>query len=376
MEVTLDDFKQCFDMDFIYKKKERLTLDSGKQINAITFKYHYWDGKEFNQNYDLLKECRGISFDLDTGKLLSLGLHKFFNYMEPFGLYNTLNHDEFSTGYVFTKLDGSCVIPTVFEDGTVLLKTGKGFLTEVAVSATTHFPYKDFVKWLKSIEQYAIFEYVSSSNPVVVKYNNINNDIFHKFICTRIRKKDGTYINELDFVEICKEWKIPTPDFHKFNNIEEVLEFNKNITNFEGFVWSKENKFIKFKSDWYNINHRINTNLRERDVCEAFFNNTLDDLKSQIIILGRYDISPVLEIENNILCKIAEAEKEIKHYIEEYNTDKYNYSNFYNIVKCSKYCAIIMKKIKNPEYDYFDNMFKILKEHLISKSSILKIYWN
>ena len=375
MKLTLKEFNQCFELDFIYKKKEVLTLNSGKKINAITFKYHYWDGKEFNQNYDFLKECRGISFNLDTGKLISIGLHKFFNYMEPFGLHNTLTNDEFSTGYVFTKLDGSCVIPSLFEDGTILLKTGKGFLTEVAVSATENFPYKKFVKYLDSVGQYAIFEYISHVNPVVVKYENTNN-VFHNFICTRIRKNDGSYVNESLFTDICKEWEIPTPDFHKFNNVEEVLEFNKGITNFEGFIWSKENKFIKFKSDWYNANHRINTNLRERDVYEAFFDNTIDDLKSQIIILNQHDISPVLNIEDNILCKIKEAEREIKQHVETYKLNYMeNYAEFYKKIKSSKYCGIIMTKIRNEDYDYVEDMLKVLKKELVPKSSLLKIYW-
>lgn len=376
MELNLDDFKTCFDMDFIYKKKEKLTLNSGKTVNVVTFKYHYWDGKEFNTNYDLLKECRGISFDLDTGKLLSLGLHKFFNYMEPFGVQNTLTPDEFSTGYTFTKLDGSCVIPTLFEDGTILLKTGKGFLTEVAISATKNFPYRKFVEWLDSVQQYAIFEYISHINSVVVKYNNNTNEIFHNFVCTRIRKKDGSYVNELDFAEICKEWEIPTPDFHKFNSVDEVLEFNKDVTNFEGFIWSKGNKFIKFKSDWYNANHRINTNLRERDVYEAFFDNTIDDLKSQIIILNQYDISPVLDIENILLGKIKEAEKEIKHYIEMYKSAYVNnYAEFHKKIKHSIYCGIVMTKIRREDYDYVDDMLKVLKKELIPQSSLLKIYW-
>jgi len=129
-----------------------------------------------NERLALLRECRGITFRLSTGELISRPLHKFFNIgerrdVDPEAIDFNKPHR------ILTKLDGSMLRPIMTKNG---LRWGtKMGVTDVAKIAeefinNNNTQYNDFATWCIKSDLTPIFEWCSLKQRIVISYSEDN----------------------------------------------------------------------------------------------------------------------------------------------------------------------------------------------------------
>lgn len=124
------------------------------------------------------RECRGLIFCKETGKILRRPFSKFFNIGER---DETQLHllDFTGSHEVFTKEDGSMVTPfeVGFGSGVIRWATKMG-LSDVALNAEVFVAenpkYQEFAKWCIANRLTPIFEWVSRKNRIVLDYPEDN----------------------------------------------------------------------------------------------------------------------------------------------------------------------------------------------------------
>ena len=83
-----------------------------------------------------------------------------------------------------------------------------------------------------------------------------------------------------------------------------LLDSLKTAVNTEGYIiYHKNGMKTKVKCPWYTINHRIMTELRERDIALAVIEETIDDMKAALVTQGK-DLAPVLAIEDAVIFQL------------------------------------------------------------------------
>ena len=126
--------------------------------------YVYESGDSFSN--PILRECRGIKFDLD-GDLIGRPLHKFFNYGQKEIVY-----DWGAPHTIMTKMDGS-MVHTAMINGELRLCTRMG-VTDHAMAAEKLLTLRQKIE-LQSLSIYdqstVTFEYVAPENRIVIDYD-------------------------------------------------------------------------------------------------------------------------------------------------------------------------------------------------------------
>lgn len=275
MHITLN--------DMLHLKKDKRIAFKEETINGtdvIIVSYMISDNDMWKQ--PLALETRGITFNKATGECICRPFHKFFNLGE-----NDWSHlSNFDTD-VFTiedKRDGSMLTP-VLVNGKICWKTKKSFHSDVAVEASiTASLIPGFNRWCESIINNGytpIFEYTSINNRVVIDYGTES-----RFTLLAIRQiSSGVYIDiDVDCpVNVIQRFKV--------ESLEQFIPTIPSMKGIEGFVITLNRKDgplekIKVKTQWYLDNHRVMTDLRERDVVEAALNENLDDIKASVSLAG------------------------------------------------------------------------------------------
>jgi len=227
----------------------------------------------------LLRECRGITFDTATGKVISRKYHKFFNLGERAETLPTAI--DWSKPYRrFKKLDGSMITPLLIR-GEVRFCTKMG-LTGVAAPvdawAEDRVEYHEFCKYWMSQGKTPIFEWCSRIQRIVIDYP------VTQLILTAIRDNEsGEYMDALELKEEAASYGIPVCSFsHEQTGLDEdVVEEIRAIEGEEGdvFRWA-DGTMIKLKGEWYSLLHRTLDHLHhEKDVIRLILDEKLDDVK-------------------------------------------------------------------------------------------------
>lgn len=339
-------------------------FDHLRSEKMITFKEEtiHWDGAVFKftiisymiQTPDLwklplAKECRGITFNTDTGELVSMPFEKFFNVGEN---EETQRHNLPTSKPIITdKRDGSMVTPVLLthpETGEqkVVFKTKKSFYSEVAIEANKHAPQaiKDSCIWLLQMAATPIFEFTHPDWKIVIDYGE---GPTWRLIAIR-DNYDGAY----DFINtewLSNTFSIESVDKYNFKDINELdPEHTEGV---EGWVlyWPEENLRVKLKTKWYLDRHHANTELRERDVVKMILDETIDDMKSFLTTLGK-DLSPIERLERAVSSCVVEIQQEVeKRYEEVKHLDRKDVA-VQN--KGWKYFGLLMKMYSGGEPDY------------------------
>ena len=119
------------------------------------------------------RECRGITFCNETGKVISRPAHKFFNVSEREET-SIQNIDISEDHIILDKLDGSFIRPFRTNDGIMRVGTKMGE-TDVAALAKPFFDrpeYKEMAEWCADKDMTPVFEFCSRKNRVVLDYGS------------------------------------------------------------------------------------------------------------------------------------------------------------------------------------------------------------
>lgn len=226
------------------------------------------------------RECRGIIFDTESGRLIHRRLHKFFNVGEcP---ETQLDQFDLSQPHVILeKLDGSMITPVQTQDG---LRWGtKMGVTDVALPVeefvSQHPEYVKFVDRWGPISGYTpIFEWCSRKQRIVVDYPE------DRLVLIAIRhNQSGHYLNYAAMVSEAESFGIPVVACRPGTaaNMQNLMEHTRDLVGAEGYVIRfDDGHMAKIKGAWYLQLHRVKDEIRlEKNVVQLLASGTIDDVR-------------------------------------------------------------------------------------------------
>jgi RNA ligase len=233
----------------------------------------------------LKREFRGITFNKETGEVVSRPFHKFFNLNEA-----EESKEERLKGKEFIfreKLDGT-MIHFLLHKGAPLPLTQKSFKNEQTERAREIVErdrrLKEFIVLMLKKGITPIFELVSPDFQIVVPVSE------EKLYLTELRQNEnGKYLLERYEREVL-ELGIPLPK-KRVLTLERALKELEGTENIEGFVlkdFSKEEPFplfVKLKSPWYYERHYIFTylhNIPDHKLFKLFLDGKADEFFSKL----------------------------------------------------------------------------------------------
>ena len=229
------------------------------------------------------RECRGITFRLSTGELLSRKYHKFFNLGER--IETMLDCIDWTQPHrILEKLDGSMITP-VIAGGRVRFCTKMG-LTGVALPAE-EFAYTNAINYVGFCEQMMafgltpVFEWCSRKQRIVLDYPK------DALILTAIRVNvTGGYLTYADMLDKAAEWDIPVVKAVAggTEDISEFLREMDGLEDAEGFVIRfDDGHMVKVKGAWYLQLHKMLDLLKnEKELIRLILEEKLDDVLSMV----------------------------------------------------------------------------------------------
>ena len=232
-----------------------------------------------HHNMKIRRECRGLIFDTETGKLLSRPYHKFFNVGErEETAINKVNLYE--PHVVLEKLDGSMIRPIPTKEGFRLAT--KAGITDVAMNAEVfiadNMDYVDLIRGLIEGGMTPIFEWCSRKNRIVVDYPE------DQLILTAIRDTvTGLYIHYAEMVEIAEHAGIPVVKAVDGLAVQDINLFVKQVREWddgEGVVLRFDTgHMVKVKADDYVLRHKSKDAInQEKNVLQTILDDAVDDL--------------------------------------------------------------------------------------------------
>ena len=296
------------------------------------------------------RECRGISFDKDTGNLIAIGLQKFFNLNQREETQMS-NINWFSHHTVMDKRDGSLIFPRYLKNRTYL-GTRKGD-TDVAKMAQKFIKesssgYIGFIEEMRQKKITPFFEFFCKENMIVVDYGQPSLIL----LCAR-HMENGSYLSQNELEDISGKYNIPI-----VNTFDVKLSVNSDFFNTaskevdkEGYIIRFENGYtIKVKNEWYVNLHRIVSGLNTRkNVCKLILDGTIDDVLPQLPRDRRQNI-----------------EEFSMHFWDFYNLFAYKIKSLWIDIKNKSDSSWSRKEwaseIKNVDKDYMYIMFKLLDD--------------
>lgn len=250
--------------------------------NFVKFGTVYSSDTHFN---DLaLRQCRGITFNKETGELVSLPFPKFFNIneTEENRLYKLKKEKIVRT---MDKLDGSMIHTFIVNDTICCCtKMGNDNAQSIASSKIIHsssYDYKALIHEASAQSITPLFEYTSPNNQVVIPYKTDALTLIG-LRCMRTGK-----MLSLDHF---KHFDIPIVDSHEEYTTESLLQKVLRERLSEGYVALYETgELVKFKTPWYTNNHKVLTLFRLRDVAKAHLEGSSDDIIAILRTLNEYE---------------------------------------------------------------------------------------
>ena len=292
------------------------------------FNYRITPYTEFEKFFHLgSKELRGLTFVKEmNGDIYKrfIMLEKFWNVGENLG--NTIEDlKKKKISNIMLKQDGSLISFISLPNGKIIAKTKQGFTNDQCDAANniykTNDAIKKFVNYCLNNNIAVMFEYVSFSNRIVLKYDKTD------LILIRARNNNtGEYldIRNLDTpgITLC-------PFEEKYTNLDEIIDICKTLENAEGFVIQFDDQsMVKQKTDWYFHRHRLVDSIkRENDLIQLILDEKIDDVLSELTnqeeidfingiikVVGKYVVSTSNEV-NKLVNDYREIEKRINNAI-------------------------------------------------------------
>lgn len=319
-------------------------------------------------NEEFAKECRGITFDTATGKILSRTLHKFKNVGESDDTQPDLIPWE-RIVRVMDKRDGSMITPVLMPDGTIKCKTKKTFTSAEAIAATEFLhqiievdgvkdqPYLECVRDALKYGMTPTFEWTSPRFPIVLTYDKDELTLLH------IRDNiTGRYLSEAEmkcFMPAANPNLFPIVenliaqfigvDFVAWDYLRREAETRTGV---EGWIiQADDGEMWKIKTKWYIDLHHSVTFTRWRDVARTVAEDKSDDLKAAFA-LTRRSIEPILEVERTINSALRTTEAAVNAHVGNGRLLNRTVKDMALAFKEHELFGLIMRRYRGQEVDY------------------------
>lgn len=263
-------------------------------FNISVFNYRLAQYKDFvtpieNRPDVKAYEMRGLTFVFNTdGTLFKrfILLEKFFNINQvPETMYSVVK--DYKIKFINNKEDGSIASFIQLPNGKIIGKSKMGFDNEQANGINRIYKTREdiynFVNWCIENNIIPIFEYVSPSNRIVLKY--LKEDL----ILLRMRDSiTGKHIDMKDHLD-----KIDTIRMAPFEDdmmdLDTLIEVIAKQVDKEGVIVQAVDSvgkdfFFKIKTPWYCERHGLLTNdiYREHIIIKYILEDKIDDILGQI----------------------------------------------------------------------------------------------
>jgi len=278
---------------------------------------------ELDRQYSILRECRGLTFCKDTGRVANRKFAKFFNINEKPETQSSLI-DWSRPHVIFEKLDGSMITPlhlgNMEDIGPETLRwCTKMGMTDVALPVE---------EWVRSNEHYArwaahtvyagftpIFEWCSRQQRIVIDYPE------DRLVLTAIRHNDtGEYLSYEEMLKVQNHGiEVVRALDGNIQNIEQFMADTRDLEGAEGYVIRfDDGHMVKAKGAWYCQIHKTKELLTfEKDVFALILSENLDDAKAFMSEedrqrVDRFNDALLLEVEKTAvrISEIADKGKE------------------------------------------------------------------
>lgn len=318
------------------------------------------------------RELRGHTYRKDTGELIGVAFHKFFNVGEREETqFDKINWNNV-VDYTFDKMDGSMINAVVLFSkdritAEVFFKTKKSFYSDVALEFTKWFweqPKAD--EWADGIVELAengfspIFEFFHPEWQIVINYGEP-----HMWWLNTRYWDNGKYYDGIT--------NNPLPDMPKapmeiWDVKADMADRQQTVEGVEGWIVydHAKNELYKVKTKWYLQQHKVRTQMRERDVAELAALEKLDDVKSLVSDAG-LDLSKIEVIEKSVSDDIGSIRRNVEFCVdqtawEEVRGRKITAKEMADMYKNHVLFGIIMTKFRGKEPNYVDYFLRnILK---------------
>jgi T4 RnlA family RNA ligase len=308
-------------------------------------------------------EMRGLTFVFNKdGSLFKrfLLLEKFFNLNQvPDSMYSIVKN--YKIKFINNKEDGSIASFIQLPNGKIIGKSKMGFDNDQAngINRVYH-NRKDvnqFVNWCLESNITPVFEYVSPSNRIVLRY--LEEDL----ILLRMRDNStGKHLNIKDHLDKIGTIKI-APFEDDYKDLDSLIEVTATQVDKEGVIVQAEDEygrdfFFKLKTPWYIERHGLLTNdlYREHIIVGYILDDKIDDILGQIP-----------EDEKDAHQRINKIISIVKRSIEQKVEDiKKSYQIFLDMDSNKKEYALKYYK-KDPNFNYVIQMSKGIDPYDLAK---------
>lgn len=273
------------------------------------------------------RECRGIIYNKETGKIISRRYHKFFNLNELDETHEDLI-DVSRPHVILDKMDG-CLVSPFMSLGKLRWGSKMG-ITELSedmeedfLPKKTDMKYHDFcMEWI-SKDYTPLFEWCSFKQQIIVSYPE------DMLILTAIRHNEtGMYVKLSEMQESAAKYNIPVTKpmavsfGDAYKTLGELMHHVKESVGLEGFVLCFENgEYYKMKTEWYFARSKKvagHFTGQEKELWDLILNRRIDDLGGALgprrtEILERYSMQlwEALERSAKRVTEYVTAKKKI-----------------------------------------------------------------
>ncbi|KAL9647367.1 hypothetical protein ABK040_011731 [Willaertia magna] len=278
--------------EFVIQEEDDFIFIKYRGIKNSTFpNWRKEKDKVERRKLQLRRECRGIVFDANTGKLICRKFHKFFNINErPETNIEKINWRR--PFHLVEKLDGSLVSPILLRDNKSIRFISMLGFTDLGEKADNfvfnNMPNKqkflEFCRFCIDKHYTALFEFTTPQQRIVLYYPT------ETLTLLAIRKNaTGEYFTMHGMIDFLKEnnfyGDFPVVNFtsypegcdHPYMLLKEIYA-KKGI---EGYVIRfDDGDFYKVKTKYYTSFHGVSggdQSVKEKQVLRAILNNTMDD---------------------------------------------------------------------------------------------------
>lgn len=265
----------------------------------------------------VLRECRGIGFNTETGFIVRRPLQKFFNLGER---EDTQTIDLSKPHVILEKLDGSMITPFELSNGDIRWGTKMGVTTtsmQAECFVATHPQYEDFASLCLARGRTPIFEWCSRQQRIVLDYPE------DKLVLLAVREMvSGQYLPR----DVLKGWSeaYDIPLVASYNSgattpvsLERLVTIVRSMEDEEGIVIAfNDGHMVKVKSDWYVGLHRAKAAIetRECDVVKLILEEKIDDI---LPLLSDDDKQRVLKFASDIHADIGSFATKVLRGVQE-----------------------------------------------------------
>jgi T4 RnlA family RNA ligase len=252
-----------------------------------TFNYRLAQASDFDDPKS--REMRGITFVFNkNGSLYKryILLEKFFNLNQvPTSMYSVVKNYKIKS--ISNKEDGSIASFIKLPNGRIVGKSKMGFDNQQALGINRVYKFnsdiQNLVNWTLDNDLMAIFEYVSPSNRIVLRYTD------EELILLRIRdNRTGVHVDIREHMDKVGSIRI-APFEDDYKDLDNLIEINAGQIDKEGSVVHATDEdgndfFYKVKTPWYCALHGLLTDdlYRENILINYILEDKIDDILGQI----------------------------------------------------------------------------------------------